>query len=76
MLFCGPEQSGQGTDAGEFGSVPLPVMDGSFDRIASHKPEWKLNRKRSRPLGVSTRAAAFRCHNQAEIGDVAQDQTA
>jgi hypothetical protein len=42
MLSVAPNNRSKGTDAGEFGSVPLPVMDDSFDRVASHKPEWKL----------------------------------
>jgi hypothetical protein len=31
-----------GTGAGEFGAVQQPVMDTSFDRVANHKPAWKL----------------------------------
>jgi hypothetical protein len=31
-----------GTDAGEFGAVPLPVMDASFDRVANHQPRWSV----------------------------------
>ncbi|HEY3860644.1 MAG TPA: discoidin domain-containing protein [Verrucomicrobiae bacterium] len=31
-----------GTDAGEFVSVPLPVMDSTFDRVSNYKPSWKL----------------------------------
>jgi alpha-mannosidase len=42
MLSVAPNNRGSGTDAGEFGSVPLPVMDESFDRVATHKPEWNL----------------------------------
>jgi hypothetical protein len=41
MLSVDPSQRGQGTDAGEFGKAPLPVMDASFDRVAIHQPEWK-----------------------------------
>lgn len=42
MLSVAPDNREHGTDAGEFASVPLPVMDGSFDRVANHKPEWRL----------------------------------
>lgn len=42
MLSVAPNNRGDGTDAGEFGVVPMPVMDASFDRVAGHKPEWKL----------------------------------
>ena len=42
MLSVAPDNRGQGTDAGEFGAVPMPVMDASFDRVADHKPDWKL----------------------------------
>jgi alpha-mannosidase len=31
-----------GTDAGEFGAVPMPVMDASFDRVANYKSQWSL----------------------------------
>ena len=41
MLSVAPTNRAQGTDAGEFGAVPLPVMDGSFDRVANHQPHWK-----------------------------------
>ena len=41
MLSVDPTNRAQGTDAGEFGAVPLPVMDASFDRVASHQPHWK-----------------------------------
>ena len=41
MLSVAPDNRGAGTDAGEFGSIPMPVMDESFDRVAKHKPEWK-----------------------------------
>lgn len=41
MLSVAPENRGAGTDAGEFGTIPLPVMDASFDRVASHHPDWK-----------------------------------
>jgi alpha-mannosidase len=41
MLSVAENNRGRGTDAGEFGRVPLPVMDASFDRVAAHKPEWK-----------------------------------
>ena len=42
MLSVAPGNRNKGTDAGEFGAVPLPVMDASFERVASHKPDWKL----------------------------------
>ncbi len=42
MLSVAPDNRGAGTDAGEFGAVPLPVMDRTFDRVANHKPQWKL----------------------------------
>jgi hypothetical protein len=42
MLSVAPNNRGRGTDAGEFGTVPLPVMDASFDRVADHKPQWKM----------------------------------
>ena len=42
MLSVALDNRGAGTDAGEFGRVPLPVMDDSFDRVSAHKPEWKL----------------------------------
>ncbi len=42
MLSVAPDNRGAGTDAGEFGSVPLPVMDKSFDRVSAHRPAWKL----------------------------------
>lgn len=42
MLSVAENNRGLGTDAGEFGAVPKPVMDASFDRIALHKPQWKL----------------------------------
>jgi alpha-mannosidase len=42
MLSVAPNNRGRGTDAGEFGRVPLPVIDDSFDRVAIHKPQWKL----------------------------------
>jgi len=42
MLSVAEDNRGAGTDAGEFGRVPLPVMDASFDRVATHKPEWKM----------------------------------
>ena len=42
MLSVAPDNRGAGTDAGEFGSIPLPVMDDSFDRVSTHKPEWKI----------------------------------
>ena len=37
--------SPQMPDAGEAGAVVQPVMDASFDRVAAHKPEWKLVEK-------------------------------
>lgn len=40
MLSVAPLDRLLGTDAGEFGSMPLPVMDGSFDRVSDHKPRW------------------------------------
>ncbi len=42
MLSVAPDNRGKGTDAGEFGAVPQPVMDASFDRVAAHRPAWKL----------------------------------
>ena len=42
MLSVAATDRGRGTDAGEFGAVPLPVMDGSFDRVATHHPAWRL----------------------------------
>ena len=42
MLSVAPDNRGAGTDAGEFGSVPMPVMDESFDRVARHQPQWRL----------------------------------
>ena len=42
MLSVAPDNRGAGTDAGEFGSVPLPVMDASFERVSSHQPLWKV----------------------------------
>jgi alpha-mannosidase len=42
LLSVAPTNRGAGTDAGEFGAVPLPVMDETFDRVANHRPEWKL----------------------------------
>ncbi|MEI6647142.1 MAG: glycosyl hydrolase-related protein [bacterium] len=42
MLSVAANNRGAGTDAGEFGAVPQSVMDASFDRIALHKPQWKL----------------------------------
>lgn len=42
MLSVAPDNRRRGTDAGEFGRMPLPVMDDSFDRVANHKPQWKL----------------------------------
>lgn len=42
MLSVAPDNRRRGTDAGEFGRMPLPVMDDSFDRVANHKPQWNL----------------------------------
>ena len=42
LLSVAANNRSAGTDAGEFGAVPLPVMDASFDRVALHKPQWKL----------------------------------
>ncbi len=42
MLSVATNNRAAGTDAGEFGAVPLPVMDGTFDRVANHRPEWNL----------------------------------
>lgn len=42
MLSVAENNRGAGTDAGEFRRVPLPVMDASFDRVATYQPEWKL----------------------------------
>lgn len=41
MLSVATSNRALGTDAGEFGAVPLPVMDGTFDRVANHKPDWQ-----------------------------------
>ncbi|MCX6878147.1 MAG: discoidin domain-containing protein, partial [Verrucomicrobia bacterium] len=41
MLSVAPDNRGVGTDAGEFATIPLPVMDGSFERVATHRPEWQ-----------------------------------
>ncbi len=42
MLSVAEDNRALGTDAGHFGSMPLPVMDDSFDRVARYKPNWKL----------------------------------
>ena len=42
MLSVAPNNRGGGTDAGEFGAIPMPVPDASFDRVADHKPAWKI----------------------------------
>ena len=42
MLSVAPNNRRLGTDAGEFGAIPLPVMDASFDRVANHNPRWSL----------------------------------
>ncbi|MGE5360637.1 MAG: discoidin domain-containing protein [Bacteroidales bacterium] len=42
MLSVAPDNRGAGTDAGEFGIMPLPVMDSSFDRVARHQPRWTM----------------------------------
>ena len=42
MLSVAENNRAEGTDAGEFGSVLLPVMDASFDRVSIHKPAWKV----------------------------------
>jgi len=42
MLSVATTNRGRGTDAGEFGSVPLPVLDETFDHVAAHQPEWRL----------------------------------
>jgi alpha-mannosidase len=42
MLSVAPNNRHAGTDAGEFGAVPLPVMDESFDRVSDHKPAWRV----------------------------------
>jgi hypothetical protein len=42
MLSVAPDNRGRGTDAGEFGVMPMPVMDETFDRVANHKPAWRL----------------------------------
>jgi len=42
MLSVAPDNRNKGTDAGEFGAVPQPVMDASFDRVSSRQPMWKL----------------------------------
>ncbi len=41
LLSVAPNLRALGTDAGEFGAVPLPVMDGTFDRVANHQPHWR-----------------------------------
>ena len=41
LLSVAADNRGKGTDAGEFGAVPMPVVDGSFDRVSLHAPEWK-----------------------------------
>jgi alpha-mannosidase len=40
-LSVAEDNRGKGTDAGEFGAVPQPVLDASFDRVSLHGPEWK-----------------------------------
>lgn len=42
MLSVAPDNRGAGTDAGEFGAVPLPVMDDTFDRVTNHQPRWEV----------------------------------
>jgi hypothetical protein len=42
MLSVAADNRGAGTDAGEFGSVPMPVMDETFDAVARHRPQWRL----------------------------------
>ena len=42
MLSVAKDNRGAGTDAGEFGATPQPVMDDSFDRVARQQPVWKL----------------------------------
>jgi hypothetical protein len=42
LLSVAVTNRGRGTDAGEFGEIPLPVMDETFDRVANHHPDWKL----------------------------------
>jgi alpha-mannosidase len=37
MSSCAPNMP----DAGEAGAVVQPAMDATFDRVATHKPEWK-----------------------------------
>jgi len=41
MLSVAADNRNSGTDAGEFGAVPKPVMDASFDRVSLHLPAWK-----------------------------------
>jgi len=41
MLSVALNNRNKGTDAGEFGAVPQPVMDESFDRVARHQPAWR-----------------------------------
>jgi hypothetical protein len=41
MLSVALNNRGKGTDAGEFGAVPQPVLDASFARVASCQPIWK-----------------------------------
>ena len=42
MTSVAPDNRGAGTDAGEFGSFPLPVMDATYDKISNHKPHWSV----------------------------------
>jgi len=42
LLSVAADNRGKGTDAGEFGAVPMPVVDGSFDRVSRHNPAWRL----------------------------------
>ncbi|MFA5263273.1 MAG: glycosyl hydrolase-related protein [Opitutaceae bacterium] len=42
MLSVAADNRNRGTDAGEFGTMPLPVMDETFDRVARHRPPWEV----------------------------------
>ena len=42
LLSVAADNRGKGTDAGEFGAAPMPVVDGSFDRVSRHRPAWRL----------------------------------
>lgn len=42
LLSVAADNRGRGTDAGEFGAVPMPVMDDSFSRAGAQPTEWRL----------------------------------